>query len=137
MKFIKSKKECEYIISKERRQVICVMNGTKYGFTSFINQLDQCGNDLFKYVMPSTFIGVATCAPEDEWDEQLGKDIAYAKAAEKYNKSFFKRAQTYTDDMDTMLNDIVDKINKYGDQVRHCQETRREWLQGRIEQNIK
>lgn len=137
MKFIKSKKECEYTISKERRQVICIMNDTKYGFINFLNHCGQYGGDLFKYAMPSTFIGVATCAPEDEWDEQLGKDIAYAKAAEKYNKSFFKRAQAYTNDMDTILNNIVDKINKYGDQVRHCQETRREWLLDRIEQNIK
>jgi len=135
-----SKKDCDFIVLKEKREVICVLQHTRYKFLNYIdrdNLLFTTWNDKLndKLFMPDYFIGVATCNATDKWDEQLGKDIAYSKALNKFNRSFFKRAQTYIDAVEKHLDDTYTDFNAYGAKLEKCEVDRAKWLEERIEPN--
>ena len=138
MDIIKGKNECDYIVCKERRQVICIMNDTRHKLLDYLGAINMdCGVWTREFNMPKQFIGIATCAEGDEWNEQLGKDIAYSKAVTKFNKSFFKRAQAFINMKDKELDRVADEINRYGLKVTRCENSRRNWINNRIEQNTK
>lgn len=132
-----SKEKCDFIISKERREVICILRHTKYAFDTYLRNLYErlplyWSCDEEKFNMPEYFIGVATCAPEDKWDEELGKDIAYSKALKKFNKSFFKRAKRYSDLANQYCKDIYNTLNEYQVKIHYHEQERDKWLNDRI-----
>lgn len=67
--------------------------------------------------MPKRFWGIATCAEDDEWDEEKGKFLAFSRAKNKLNNSFFKRAQLYIDTFDKSLNDSILILNNLGNKL--------------------
>ena len=64
--------------------------------------------------MPRRFVGIATCDPNDEFSVEAGKLIAFSKAKDKVQTSFFKRADLYVNTLDNWLQDAVEAINNYG-----------------------
>ena len=67
-----------------------------------------------KLRMPHSFMGKAVCAEEDEWNEELGKKIAYSRAKNKLYTSFFKRANLFIQTVDKRLGDMINKFNDFG-----------------------
>ena len=82
--------------------------------------------------MPASFMGKAVCATEDEWNEETGRIIAFARGKDKCYKSFFKRANVFVQMVDRRLNDIITKFNDFGMKL----EEKREALQAKIEERI-
>ncbi len=82
--------------------------------------------------MPNTFIGKAVCSPDDEWDEELGRKIAYSRAKDKCYRSFFKRANNIVNLIDRCLGRMMDIFNNFGARL----ETNREILQAQIEHKL-
>ena len=116
---IKSK-DCKYYVDKDHRKVICVIRNTKYLFLDYVEDFNLCldceGTILYnQLLMPTRFIGIATCASEDTFDESLGCKIAFNKAKTKLHNSFFKRAQIYTNKVDEEFNKMITSINTYGE----------------------
>lgn len=111
---------CHFIVKEDERKVICIIENTKNDVLYFINKyLSWIDKDMHTKLckmikMPSTFVGVATCAPEDTWDEKIGRKIAYYKAKYKYVISFFKRANALIDELDKRLAKIEHHFNEYG-----------------------
>ena len=109
--------QCQYIIDKDKRKIICVIKNTKSLVYRFI---DGLGYDPIDYywisdlIMPSTFSGVATCSPYDEWDEELGKRLAFARAKYKVDRSFFKRANKLINELDDKVNQLYTAFNDCG-----------------------
>ena len=64
--------------------------------------------------MPKSFTGKAVCASEDEWNEETGRMIAFAKAKDKCYKSFFKRANIFVQTVDARLGDMIETFNNFG-----------------------
>ena len=70
-----------YYVNKEKRTVVCVMYTCndvrdkilKYGLIPSYKYLSQV----------KVYHGVAKCAPEDEWDEVIGRKLAEWRAAAK------------------------------------------------------
>ncbi len=122
----------QYIVKKDERVVICVINGTKDYFCDYMsNRLGQqdyldriafCIED--KYDLKNSYSGVARCAPGDEWNEELGRKIAFNKAKEKLNSAFFKRAKTYVNEVDNRFNQLIGVINNYGSRLADDAEKR-------------
>lgn len=133
--------DCRFYVNEDERIIICVIPNTTYMVEEFINdnfdfpELDvSIYGKLRKYVrMPSSFIGKAVCAPEDEWDEELGRKIAFAKAKDKCYKSFFKRANLFVQAVDRRLGDMITIFNDFGMKL----ENKREALQQQIDEKIK
>ena len=59
--------------------------------------------------------GVATCSPNDEFNEALGKRIAYSKAIVEGHKKYYQILDTATEALRTKLIDMADNRNRIND----------------------
>lgn len=111
-------KECKFIVKEKERKVICIIENSAYDVIHFIRKyiwwVDDDIIDKEKLTMPHTFVGVASCAKEDKWDESIGKKIAYYKAKYKYVISFFKHANALVNRIDEETAKIERAFNNYG-----------------------
>lgn len=136
-------KDCRFYVDEAARTVVCVIPNTKNMLIDFIedhfrwddiNIYDALNfwydNKFFKQLkMPYSFMGKAICAPEDEWNEELGRKIAFSKAKDKCYKSFFKRANTIVQTIDCRLGDMIEMFNDFGLKL----ENKRQALQDQID----
>lgn len=125
--------DCRFYVNQDERTVVCVIPAeierdgetykTKYMVTDFIyDHFEFADFDLTvlepklrkQLTMPNSFIGKAVCAPEDEWNEETGRLIAFSRAKDKCYKSFFKRANLYVQTLDRRLGDIITEFNDFG-----------------------
>ena len=133
-------KDCRFYVNEAERVIVCVIPHTRRMVSDFIQQHFSFGDvdfwyaleDVDKVHMPDSFIGKAVCSPDDEWDEELGKMIAFSKAKDKCYKSFFKRANTFVQMVDRRLGDMIDSFNDFGMKL----ENKREALQNQINERI-
>jgi len=131
MKINIKKEDCKFIVKPEDRMVICVIDGkhVRHLFTDFVEDFDFPDLELYmpyplarKLLMPSSFMGKAVCAPEDEWNEETGRKIAYFRAKHKLYTSFFKRANLYVQTIDRRINDIMNQFNDLGEALSENQD---------------
>lgn len=125
--------DCRYIVNKDKRKIVCLIENTENMFMNFANYNLEIPYDCLDAVwgrttdapkhlckklrMPKRFWGVATCAEEDEWDEEKGKLLAFSKAKDKLNTSFFKRANLYINTFDRSLNRATTLLNNLGSKL--------------------
>ena len=117
--------DCRFYVNEEERTVVCVIPNTKYMVTEFIsghfrwNDIDFDMALGYRYSekelhMPCSFMGKAVCAPEDKWDVETGKLIAFVRAKDKCYKSFFKRATRFVNTIDSRVENIMTIFNDFG-----------------------
>jgi hypothetical protein len=115
----------EYIVNKEKRTVVAMIKFDK-GTPSFKDSGDIFddlwmafkrlkssdsfwGNDYRekeqKMYFPKYMSAKAKCNPEDEWDEEYGKKLAYDRLVEKIRKY---RSQAYC-----IVADLVEEIKEF------------------------
>lgn len=119
-----SKDDVVYIVDEKKRKVVAYVEGTKYELVNFISENKGILPDWFdmpklhnKLLMPDKFIGIATCSPDDEWNPEVGKLIAYHRMKTNMSKSFFKHAETYYKLMLKKVDETIDLINIYGNKL--------------------
>lgn len=119
-----SKEDVIYIVDEKKRKVVAYVEGTKYELVNFISENKGILPNWFdmpklhnKLLMPDKFVGIATCSPDDEWNPEIGKLIAYHRMKTNMSKSFFKHAETYYKLMLKKVNETVDLINIYGNKL--------------------
>ena len=119
-----SKEDVVYIVDEKKRKVVAYVEGTKYELVNFISENKGILPDWFdlpklhdKLLMPNKFIGIATCSPDDEWNPEIGKLIAYHRMKTNMSKSFFKHAETYYKLMLKKVDETIDLINIYGNKL--------------------
>ena len=134
---------CKFYVNEEERTIVCVIPYTRGMLSAFVYEnfkwpdldfdygINSQLNDQLK--MPSSFMGKAVCASEDEWNEELGKKIAFSRAKDKCYKSFFKRANLLVRTLDKRLEDMIKTFNDFGLKL----EEKREALESQIESTIK
>ena len=115
--------DCKFYVNKEARTVVCIIPNTRamvgdyiydnFAFTD-IDLTNFYGELQKKLKMPNSFIGKAVCADMDEWNEELGRKIAYARAKDKCYRSFFKRANKFVQVLDQRLEEIITRFNDMG-----------------------
>ena len=93
---------CKFYVNEEERTIVCVIPYTRGMLSAFIYEnfrwpdldleygINSQLDDQLK--MPSSFMGKAVCAPEDEWNEELGKKIAASRCNEKIAKKRLDRS---------------------------------------------
>ena len=119
-----SKEDVIYIVDEKKRKVVAYVEGTKYELVNFISENKGILPNWFdlpklhnKLLMPDKFVGIATCSPDDEWNPEIGKLIAYHRMKTNMSKSFFKHAETYYKLMLKKVDETVDLINVYGNKL--------------------
>ena len=115
---------CKFDVDESNQTVICTISNTEELLLDFIKDnfstgkfnLSNAINEKLKkkLTMPSEYKGKAVCAPEDEWDEETGKLIAFYRAKDKCYVSFFKRATTLMNEFDQHFEDTVEGFNSFG-----------------------
>ena len=135
--------DCRFYVDEEARVVVCVIPNTRNLLQGFISEhfswkdinVDWAlAYDLNKKLeLPNSFMGKAVCAPEDEWDEELGKMIAFSRAKDKCYKSFFKRANMLVQKFDTRLGEMIELFNNFGMKL----EAKRVNIQQKIDERVK
>jgi hypothetical protein len=147
--------ECKFYVDEEARTVVCVIPNKihhKDGSITIVSKMVEDFieknfrfNDIdFDFAltydwqgknleMPVSFMGKAVCAPEDEWNEETGRLIAFSRAKDKCYKSFFKRANLLVQTVDRRLGDMITTFNDFGLKL----DSKREALQKVIESQIK
>lgn len=113
-----SRKDCKFIVNPEKRTVVCIIEHTRHKCVDFINfnmpEYVYLGQIVKKGWMPDRFVGIARCGENDEWNEDFGRELAYRRAKEKFNRSFFKHANSVLNDLDDALDNLAVAINGYG-----------------------
>lgn len=129
MKINITKNDARFIVDEKKGKVVCIIDNTRNLFVLYAEdnlriRPDCDGDDWLlesklypKLLMPNRYVGVATCNPEDTFSVETGKLIAFSNAKDKIHKSFFKRANTYVNTIDSWLTQAVDSINRYGEKV--------------------
>ena len=124
MKHSIRKEDVKYVVNPEEKKVIAYIEGTKWMFCDFVREnyphydFYWCNEPLEdKLKMPNKFIGVATCGPDDVWDENIGRLIAFDRMKDNLNKSFFKRANTFVAEMEKRLDIFCERVNGYGEKL--------------------
>lgn len=138
--------ECRFYVDEAARTVVCVIPSTKNMLVDFIKEHAHFSDlNLYDAInfwdgmwqkslrMPYSFMGKATCAEEDEWNEELGRKIAFSRAKDKCYRSFFKRANRFVQAIDNRLGDMINLFNDFGMKL----ENKRDILQGQIDELIK
>lgn len=115
---------CNFYVNKAKRTIVCVIPETHAMFRDFIYEnfrfkFYNIGNGLTyeameDYWMPRSFSGKAVCSPDDEWDEELGRRIAFSRAKHKCYRSFFKRANRLVGLLDTYIGYMLEQFNAFG-----------------------
>ena len=139
--------DCRFYVNEEKRTVVCVIPNTRdmvvdyimenfefpdVNFYDVLNWYSNGNKFLNTLRMPSSFIGKAVCAPEDEWDVELGKMMAFSRAKDKCYKSFFKRANAFAQTLDRRLVDMIESFNQFGLKLEH----KRDALQAKISEHF-
>jgi hypothetical protein len=135
--------DCRFYVDEVERVIVCVIPHTERMLREFIqdhfrwNDIDMdfaIGYHFeSKLCMPNSFMGKAVCAEEDEWNEELGKKIAFSRAKDKCYKSFFKRANLLVQTLDRRLGDMIEAFNDFGLKL----DAKREALESQIESETK
>ena len=117
----------KYIVNEDKKVVVCVIEHTRELFNDFCNKNFKISarttdfwprephRNLFeKLNMPDRFVGQAYCSVNDEWNVDTGKLIAFSRAKDNLNKSFFKRANLYVNTLDKWANEAADVLDQIG-----------------------
>lgn len=131
---MKTIKDVKFYTNESARKVVCVIPHTEALAYDYLQAstpfpapigFDINSKHLYKILeMPKCFVGIATCALEDEWNEEVGRLIAYSRAKHKMNKSLFKHFQEYVDYIEDNLTDTCIKINNLGEKIKRNTERR-------------
>lgn len=119
MKHSIKREDVKYFVNEEKRTVVAVLEGTECLFVDFMyeNNGPLPYRDYYelddRYSLPNRFVGIAKCSANDEWNEQLGKLIAFDRLKEKVNNSFIKCANKYIEDMDEAIDTFCRNTKAY------------------------
>lgn len=133
----------QYFVNKEKGIVVARINNCKRDFISFL--FDYCNQNALPYhpqfsdkeynqlLMPNSFVGVAQLGENDIWDEELGKQIAYQRAKQKRDASFFKRANMIVRLYERELDKLCNLFDAYGKRLSNNNEYREKKIAEKIQ----
>lgn len=112
-----------YMVDETKGIVMATLNNCKYNAIDTANNWTGCRridrrnvetriNENKKYLIPNKFIGVAQCSPEDEWNEEVGKQIARDRLLNKYHNSLNKALKKINADIITEASNFNDRVAK-------------------------
>lgn len=128
--------DCKFYVDKEKRTVVCVIENTNDLLFRFAGLNTYKQETIFhpdhkfnrKLVLPNRFSGKAVCSESDEWNEEVGRIVAFDRAKTKLNTAFFKRAQLLCDKIEMELTKLADSFNSYGTKLEYGVERRKQHI---------
>lgn len=131
-------KDCRFIVNEEKRTVVCLLERRRFSVTidEYLQSKDiNVFNGICSYHraralqnmmrMPRRVCAKAVCLPEDKFDVELGKLIAFHKLKAKVLQMYNKRITYVTKYVMRMYDDMEDDFNKFYDKM-YAEAERRE-----------
>ena len=91
----------KYFVNEEKRQVIGVLENTRWDaynkISKMIRDTDFCVAPNEKYMMPTEFKAVVQCDPKDEFNVEVGMNIAKQRILDRYYPALDKRVSKFFD----------------------------------------
>lgn len=116
--------DCRFYVNEAERTIVCVIPNTGRMLIDYITSYCAYSDLDLSYAveydlkeklkMPSSFMGKAVCDPNDEWNEEIGRKLAFMRAKNKCYTSFFRRANTFVQTIDRRLGDTIESFNNFG-----------------------
>ena len=101
--------DIKYVVNKENGLVICVLEKCsripEKRIKRYMGKRFKVPN-YDRYKIRDTYRGVARCASDDTFDEEVGKKIALKKAKEKRARAINRAMNTFMKDIDKIRIDI-------------------------------
>ena len=89
----------KYFVNEEKRQVIGLLENTRYDAINKIDKLIRDTEFCFcpgeKYMMPDSYRAAVQCDPRDEFSVEEGKKIAKKRILERYYPALDKRVNKF------------------------------------------
>lgn len=104
----KSYPEIHYIIDEEKRTVAAYMKNTAYDFLLNIDErlekkplmrIDVGNDNMSNYMIKPSYRAKAKCAPEDEFNIEVGVELAKARLLEKYYGDLTKATAKFNNEL--------------------------------------
>ena len=116
MKVRIGKEDCKFYVNKEKGTIACVINivddrPIQYAAHNFLSELEYNGIQIWPQIkskLRTSYVGLAKCSPQDEWNEEIGRKIAFARAKIAFYKDFFRVFREYL----MRLNDAARKADE-------------------------
>lgn len=114
---------CQFYINEEKRKTTCVIRLSEYALEDFLDNMLNNEHYLInlaafkkEYIstMPTVYVGVATCAPEDKWNEEYGKQMAFYKAKKCLFSTFFRHINKCFNFIDKKMNEAEARCDAIG-----------------------
>ena len=115
----------KYFVNKEKRTITAVLeleDTERYDVMYYASETNTDAlllPNFYNLRLRRTYSGVATCLPEDTWDEEYGKTIARRKAYGKYLMARAKKVGQITAAIDKVWHQVnskeIDLWNKAAD----------------------
>lgn len=112
-------RDCKFYVNEEKRVVVCVINTTEDKLADDIWSITHTFNpyDFPCLEMKNRFVGRATCSPDDEWNTETGKLLAYKRAKHNFYTSYFKHLNKFVNAIEDELDSIEAKFDKFGENL--------------------
>ena len=106
---------CTFYVNQEKKTIVCVYECAPYVLLHILPDYDLWSPpDKHMVKMRGKYVGIARCSPEDTWEEQTGRDLAFARMKQKYMRNIFSVAQDWVNKESKKLDDTMDCINRFG-----------------------
>jgi hypothetical protein len=102
----------KYFVNEEERKVVAVLQDTQWDaynkICKMMRNTDFCVVPRNKYMMNPTYRAIVTCDEKDEFNVEVGKQIAKERVLEHYYEALDKRLNHFKDSLLNLKNKTVD-----------------------------
>jgi sulfur relay (sulfurtransferase) complex TusBCD TusD component (DsrE family) len=122
-----------YIIDKKAKKVKAVLTRTSDDTLHTVRKvLDGVKNgnisvDPNSLKMNNSYTGVAVCAEQDEFDIEVGKDIARRRAIVKYNAARNARLENLIRELSTVSTQLTDEVDYSNSKIERIEAELKEY----------
>ena len=122
--------DVDYYVNKEKKVVVAKMTGC-------FNELacDMCRKGyppIPAFEIANAFIGKAKCSPDDTFDEEIGKKIAFKRAYKKYVMAKKKAVAAFLADTNKLVDELNDTVKNLMDSYDRADAHRTEEIKALI-----
>ena len=108
--------DINYIVNEEKGIVVCIISDCEYNAIALVeNATDIMVNPIDvpdTFFLSSQYKGIAKCVPEDTFNVEYGKKLAYRKAYVKYVSAFERKVKLITNDYKNYVTKVLNQFDK-------------------------
>lgn len=105
--------DVDYYVNKEKKVVVAKMTGCSNGLAC--DMLRKGYSPIPSFEITDAFIGKAKCSPDDTFNEEIGKKIAFKRAYKKYVMAKKKAVAAFLADTNKLVDELNDTVKNLMD----------------------